>query len=50
MMPEVCNHFLENIPAYALGALEGDEQLALQKHLETCASCRAELDAYASRG
>jgi len=38
--------FLENIPAYALGALDADEASALETHLKTCASCRDELAAY----
>ena len=38
--------FLENIPAYALGALDAKESAALEAHLQTCASCRDELTAY----
>jgi anti-sigma-K factor RskA len=38
--------FLENIPAYALGALDAKEAAALESHLQTCASCREELVAY----
>lgn len=38
--------FLENIPAYALGALDAKETAALEAHLQTCASCRDELKAY----
>src|SRR5512139_633176 len=38
--------FRENLPAYALGALEGDELRALEAHLPTCDSCRAELAEY----
>lgn len=37
---------LENIPAYAIGALDADETAALESHLETCASCRTELAGY----
>lgn len=40
--------FRENIPAYALGALDADESAALETHLETCASCRTELAEYRS--
>jgi anti-sigma-K factor RskA len=40
--------FLENIPAYALGALDADESAALESHLENCASCRTELAEYRS--
>jgi anti-sigma-K factor RskA len=38
--------FRENIPAYALGALEAEDVAALEAHLQTCASCRDELAAY----
>jgi anti-sigma-K factor RskA len=38
--------FLENIPAYALGALDAKDAAALEAHLQTCASCRDELTAY----
>jgi len=31
------------IPLYALDALEGDEQIAVQSHLHGCGECRAEL-------
>lgn len=40
--------FLENIPAYALGALDADEVAALETHLQTCESCRTELAGYRS--
>lgn len=42
------NHlpFRENLSAYALGALDADETAALQTHLRTCDSCRAELAGY----
>ena len=46
-MDNVHTPFLENIPAYALGALDADEARALEAHLETCESCRAELESYA---
>ena len=36
----------ENIPAYALGALDAEEIAALEAHLQTCESCRAELAKY----
>lgn len=41
-------HFLlrENIPAYALGALDAEEATALEAHLQTCDACRAELADY----
>lgn len=38
--------FLEDIPAYAVGALDADEIVALESHLRTCASCRTELAEY----
>jgi anti-sigma factor RsiW len=38
--------FRENIPAYALGALDVEDAVALEDHLATCASCRDELAAY----
>jgi anti-sigma-K factor RskA len=38
--------FRENLSAYALGALEADELRALEAHLQTCDSCRAELAQY----
>jgi len=40
--------FRENIPAYAIGALDGEEVRALEAHLETCDSCRTELAEYRS--
>ena len=42
------NHlpFRENLSAYALGALDADETAALEAHLRTCDSCRAELADY----
>jgi anti-sigma-K factor RskA len=38
--------FRENIPAYALGALDANDSVTLAAHLKSCASCRAELTAY----
>lgn len=40
------SRFLENIPAYALGALDVEDIPALEAHLQTCDSCRNELSAY----
>jgi len=37
---------LENIPAYAIGALDAEDVAALEAHLKTCASCRTELAGY----
>lgn len=44
------NHsaFQENLPAFALGALDPDEAAALEAHLTTCDTCRADLSAYQS--
>ena len=36
--------FAEDLALYALGSLEGDERTTLEGHLETCASCRRELE------
>ncbi len=33
----------ENIPAYALGALDAEDVAALEAHLQTCESCQTEL-------
>ena len=40
----------ENIPAYALGALDVQEAAALESHLQTCESCRVELGTYRAVG
>src|SRR5512139_1248382 len=36
----------ENIPAYALDALDAEDARALEAHLQTCEACRAELAGY----
>lgn len=36
----------ENIPAYALGALDAEDARALEAHLQTCEACQAELAEY----
>ena len=36
----------ENLPAYALGALDPEDIAALEAHLQTCESCRTELVKY----
>ena len=36
--------FGEDLALYALDALAGDERASLEKHLATCAGCRAELE------
>jgi len=50
MAHDQCASFCENIPAYALGALDADEAAALEAHLQTCNSCRTELAAYRAVG
>ena len=40
--------FLENIPAYALGALDADSTVALEYHLKNCKECQDELAEYQS--
>lgn len=40
------DHPLDDIAAYAVGALEPDEAGALEAHLATCAACQAELAAH----
>src|SRR5512147_756414 len=38
--------FIDDIPAYALGALDVDDVAALKDHLRQCASCRTKLAEY----
>jgi anti-sigma-K factor RskA len=38
--------FREDLPAYALGALDAEDVAALETHLQTCESCRTELAEY----
>jgi anti-sigma-K factor RskA len=45
MIPNEHSPYLENIPAYALGALDWDETASLEAHLQTCESCQTELTA-----
>jgi len=40
----VHSRFAEDLALYALGTLEGDEQVELEKHLKDCAECRHEMD------
>jgi anti-sigma-K factor RskA len=39
-------HVTDQIPAYALDCLDGDEAFQVEAHLTVCAACRAELEAY----
>ena len=36
--------FADDLALHALGSLEGEERITLEKHLEGCASCRRELE------
>jgi anti-sigma-K factor RskA len=36
--------FVDDLALLAVGALQGDERVALEKHLEGCAACRRELE------
>ena len=40
----VHEQFAEDLALYALGSLDGDERATLEKHLDTCSSCRQELE------
>jgi len=40
----VHQQFAEDLALHALGALQGHDQLALEKHVEECATCRQELE------
>ncbi len=40
------DHWLEELPAYALGSLEAAEAAQLEAHLEGCQYCREELQIY----
>jgi anti-sigma-K factor RskA len=42
------DHFVELLPAYALGCLDEDEYVVIAKHLAACEGCRAELRSYAA--
>jgi len=46
MPDENCASYRENIPAYALGALDETENAVLRQHLSDCRSCQAELQVY----
>jgi anti-sigma-K factor RskA len=40
----VHEQFAEDLALHALGALQGDERVALERHLDTCTDCRQELE------
>src|SRR6266581_4771313 len=40
----VHEQFAEDLALYALGTLQGEERVALERHLEECASCHRELE------
>jgi anti-sigma-K factor RskA len=40
----VHEQFAEDLPLYALGALRGEDRVALEKHLEDCPECRHEIE------
>jgi len=50
MAHDPCASFREDIPAYALGALDTAEALTLESHLHICDSCPNELAAYRAIG
>ena len=39
-------HYVEDLPAYALEALDSEEVLLLEEHLVNCPECRSELQAF----
>jgi anti-sigma-K factor RskA len=46
MVPDEHSRLRENIPAYALGALDAEDVTALEAHIQTCDSCQTELASY----
>ena len=38
------DHFADDLPLYALDALEGEERIAVEKHLRECPECRIEVE------
>jgi len=41
-------HFFDLLPAYALGCLDGEDDLRVAEHLAACKLCRGELERYRS--
>jgi hypothetical protein len=41
-----CDDVRDQLPAYALGALDPDERLGVERHLATCEGCRPALDPF----
>jgi anti-sigma-K factor RskA len=39
-------HLIDNLAAYALGALEGPERIRVERHLVTCPACASSLEQY----
>ena len=42
-VPKQCERVREQLPEYADGSLVGAPKLAVERHLQTCARCTAEL-------
>ena len=40
------DHFTDDLPLYALDALEGEERLAVERHLRECSDCRNEVERF----
>jgi anti-sigma-K factor RskA len=40
------DHFTDELPLYALDALEGEECLAVERHLRECSDCRNEVERF----
>src|SRR5438309_387380 len=38
------DHFADDLPLYALDALEGEERVTVEKHLRECSDCRSEVE------
>ena len=45
-MTEEHEHPIDNLAAYALGALEGPERIRVERHLATCPACASSLEQY----